>query len=787
VVGFDFLIEGGARPPAVAKAKADEAGRAHREMCAVQPARRSGSTNLVHCILRGIAKRAATPIVASAREILMNVAPSPRFARRLGPALLTVGLLLSARRLGAEASIPAVLTTATQVRALSEEQARGAVPVRLHGVFMGEADPEGIAFVIQDGTEGIYVQGPAEQVAGLARGDLVEVEGVTDPGGFAPYVVAHAVRKLGRGQIPEPVRVSLEDLNTGQMDAKWVEISGIVRSLEPKAPGDSGPPPPGTRYTSPPKGADQRDSPKIKVKLASDSARVIVQINEELNPADYVDAEVRVRGLCFNLHNYNRQFMRPFVQVPRGVDVVVEKAPTAAPFDGPPRAVASLLQFEQLFGRRGHRVHVRGVVIYHRPGTSLWVRDKDRSLRVETVHGEALQPGDEVDVVGFPARGEYSAMLEDAAIRKLSVQAPPAPHPLTDLASALQNDADLVQMEARLADVRRFDDGLALTLDWHGSAVRAQMRISGGAAIPAEWLPGSVVKVSGICSVITDEDSPLGGLWKPRSFQLLLRSPADLAVVIPPPWWNAERIVYVLSGFLALAVGAVALVMLASRRRLQEQEHRRAMAETEFTAILSERNRVAREIHDTLSQSLGAISVQLELARTHAAEIGAAARHHLGLAHKLARAALAEARDSIWNMRSQVLEKGDLGEALEGILRQMTDGTGIAATMRVEGARRRLPPVIENNLLRIGQEAITNAAKHAKPAHLDVELGFAGRTVRLKVEDDGAGFVVGAQPSGERRSFGLVGIRERAELLGGSVEIDSTPGQGTRVVVTIST
>jgi signal transduction histidine kinase len=137
-------------------------------------------------------------------------------------------------------------------------------------------------------------------------------------------------------------------------------------------------------------------------------------------------------------------------------------------------------------------------------------------------------------------------------------------------------------------------------------------------------------------------------------------------------------------------------------------------------------------------------------------------------------------------MRSQVLEKRDLGQALEGILVQMTEGTGVTPSMRVEGASRRLAPVVENNLLRVGQEAITNASKHANPARIDVTLGFDRRTVRLAVTDDGVGFSIGSQSGGNRRSFGLVGIKERAELLGGTVEIKSAPGQGTRVVVTVS-
>lgn len=680
----------------------------------------------------------------------------------------------------------APLTTAAQVRALTEEHARRAIPVRLQGVFMGEADPEGIAFVTQDDTEGIYVQGPANLVTGLERGDLLQIEGVTDPGGFAPYVVANKIRKVGRSEIPEPIQVSLDELDSGQMDARWIELSGIVRSVEPKAPSDFGPPPPGTRYVPPAAGVSGANSQKTIIKLAWGSARVTIQINGEFKPEDYIDAKVRVRGLCFNLHNHNRQFVRPFVQVPRGVGVTVEKPPPERPFGGAYHPVASLLQFAQLAGEHGHRVHVRGVVVYHRPGSVLWVRDRDRSLRVETTQPEVLRPGDEVEVVGFTTRGEYSAALEDAVFRKLSSQGEPLPHVLTDLPSALQNDADLVQLEARLTDLRRFPDNVSLTLDWRNTSIRAQLHLPEDAPTPTDWLPGSIVRVSGVCSVITDEAGPLGGLWEPRSFQILLRSPGDVSVIKPPPWWNADRVVWVLSAFLAVAVGAVAAVMLASRRRLKDQEHRRAMAETEFTAILSERNRVAREIHDTLSQSLGAISVQLELARGHANEISAPARTHLAAAHKLARAALAEARDSIWNMRSQVLEKGDLAQALEGILVQMTEGTGVTPNMRIEGTSRRLPPVIENNLLRVGQEAITNANKHARPTRIDVTLEFDRRSVRLTVEDDGVGFVIGSTNDGDRRRFGLVGIKERAELLGGTVEIISAAGEGTRIIVAVT-
>lgn len=676
------------------------------------------------------------------------------------------------------------LTTAAQVRALSEPEARRGIPVHLRGIFMGDADPQGIAFVMQDETDGIYVQAPANLLVGIGRGDQLDIEGVTDPGGFAPYVVAQTLRRTGHAPIPAPAPVTLDDLNAGQMDAKWVEIGGIVRSVEPKAPTDAAPPPPGTRYSAPANAAATRNEPSVKMELASGSARVVVQVDRALAPEQYVDAEVRLQGLCFNLHNDHRQFVRPFVQVPRELGVVIVTPAPADPFGSPPRPIAGLLQFDQLSGRRGHRVHVRGVVIHHEPGVALWIRDRDHSLRVETTQSAPVVPGDEVDVVGFPAMGDYTAILQDAVFRKSSFVGAPPPHVVADTRSAVKNDSDLVQLEGQVTEVRRYPDNVALMVDWDHKSIRAEMHLPDKAPIPGDWLPGSIVRVAGICSVVTEGKGPLGGFWEPHSFQLLLRSPADVVVIRPAPWWNAQRTAWVLSGFLALALGAVAAVMYASRRRLQDQEHRRAMAETEFTAILSERNRVAREIHDTLSQSLGAISVQLELARTHAADISAPARNHLGAAHKLARAALAEARESIWNMRSQVLETCDLGEALEGILLRLTEGTGITPRMRVEGDRRRLPPVTENNLLRIGQEAITNASKHAQPTRIDVTLTFDGRTVRLAVEDDGKGFVVDGARSDEHRRFGLVGIKERAKLLGGTVEIVSAPGQGTKIVVT---
>jgi signal transduction histidine kinase len=208
------------------------------------------------------------------------------------------------------------------------------------------------------------------------------------------------------------------------------------------------------------------------------------------------------------------------------------------------------------------------------------------------------------------------------------------------------------------------------------------------------------------------------------------------------------------------------------------------MAEAEFAAILSERNRMAREIHDTLAQGLVATSVQLRLAKKKCAGQDGGAGQYIDAAQQLVRDSLEEARNSIWNMRAHVLENSDLAGALEGILKQLSDGSGVQTAFEVTGKARRLAPVMENNLLRVGQEAITNATKHAQAARIAVSLDFAEKQFRLTVRDDGQGFNAAAPPPGDG-GFGLVGIRERAAQLKGELDIRSAPGQGTEVRLSV--
>lgn len=674
------------------------------------------------------------------------------------------------------------LVTAASIRALSPADATQDRPVRLRGVVVVKPSVE--ALILHDETEGIYVQAPPALLTGVARGDLVEVRGRTDPGGFAPMVVATELTRVGTAPIPEPQQLRLDQLTSGTLDGQWVEVSGVVRTCEPMAESDFGRVSLAAQQV-PEWRRTQASGVHTKLKLASGADRVPVHVHASLAAAHMIDAEVRVRGICFNRHNLSRQFLGALLLVPEGEEIVIEKPPSPDPFGQPPRPIASLLQYDRE-ADFNHVVHVRGVVTHHSPGKALWLHDGASGLRVEARQEDVLRVGDEVDVVGFAVHGGYTPLLEDVVFRRRGERPSPPAIRVERTAQALAHDADLVEIEATLTDVRAVPDGWVLTLGWDHQRIKALLEAARDLVVPLErWRPGSVVAVAGICSVVTPPGGPLTGVLEPETFQLLLRSPDDVRVVRPAPWWTTERIVWLLGGVAGVSLLTVGAVVIAARLRLREQAVQRTMAEREFSAILRERNRVAREIHDTLAQGLNATSVQLELAKNALKAAPHPALDHVQTAHQAVRSSLAEARSSIWNMRSQALENGDLASALENVLRLLAHGKSVEANLRVSGRRRRLAPAIENDLLRVGQEAIANATKHAQARAINVVLEFGETEVRLCVTDDGIGFEPGQTPR-RGSGFGLVGMRERAAQLSSELVVESHPGAGTRVALTVS-
>jgi signal transduction histidine kinase len=200
-------------------------------------------------------------------------------------------------------------------------------------------------------------------------------------------------------------------------------------------------------------------------------------------------------------------------------------------------------------------------------------------------------------------------------------------------------------------------------------------------------------------------------------------------------------------------------------------------------AVLEERNRIARDLHDTLTQSLAGVAFQLEGIRGQFAGAPAAVREQFGVAVNMLRHSLAEARRSVMNLRALGLERADLLEALEETTRPLVACGAVSLEFFRQGSAFPLPPRVEHHLLRLGQEAIANALQHARAQSVRVTIFQTEHETVLEVADNGCGFT--AQTPSAPGHFGLVGMRERAAQISAVLDIQAEASKGTVIRITV--
>jgi len=234
-------------------------------------------------------------------------------------------------------------------------------------------------------------------------------------------------------------------------------------------------------------------------------------------------------------------------------------------------------------------------------------------------------------------------------------------------------------------------------------------------------------------------------------------------------------------------VELMGVIMDITARKRAERALRRARERTleaRFTAVLDERTRLAREIHDTLLQGFTGVALKLLAATTRVTgppDIVASLRDLVGLAQKT----LEDARHAVWDMRSPSLAGADFSAALRATVEETLRGTGLELDVRIEGQPRAVDPELEAVVLRVAQEAIANIVKHAEARRVRVGLGYELRGVRLTVTDDGRGFAMDPDLHTYGGHWGLLGMRERASQIRGKLSIRSTVGHGTEVVLQV--
>ena len=445
------------------------------------------------------------------------------------------------------------------------------------------------------------------------------------------------------------------------------------------------------------------------------------------------------------------------------------------PFAAPVKTVSELRLFDSQ-ASAFQRAKISGQIV-HKHQENYFLMNGADGLRFACANAE-VSAGDLVEVAGLPEWGGPSPVLREAVVRKTGHAALPSPRALgpEDVADA-SHDSTLVELEGLLVSSRKEQNEQVLELQTGLRTFLARVREPKGAnAI----LNGSRLRLDGVYVVRSGNPPPD---LRVSSFEVLLNSVADITVLARPPWWTTKRVLGLLEamGVVLVAAGLWAFTL---RRRVRAQTIT-IRDQIERHATVEERARLAREFHDTLEQALAGIGLQLNGLADVLKSAPAEALRILGVARSMVRHSQEEAKRSVRNLRTFALEESNLPTALSQLAVQTRNGWPGNIEVGVSGTTCRLPARVETHLLRISQESINNAIKHGSPRNVRVDLMFGAESLHLSVADDGCGFEAEQMTRSPAGHFGLLGMRERAEKIGGVLKIRSAPGAGTKVELSL--
>ena len=697
-------------------------------------------------------------------------------------------------------SPPKPLTSAAEVLSLSARDAGERLKIDVTGIVTAAEPDWGGRFFLQDSTGGVFVENLTSPVP--APGDVIRVTGVSHPGAFAPIISAPHWEKIGTAPLPDAKPVLIENLMSGIEDGLRVEISGVVRSADIDSIGMN-----------------------LALAVGGDRLSVRTRVFKGIAPQSLIAARVRVRGTTATHFNAAlRHLTSVEVYAPNPEDFTVLERESIDPFKQPFVLLNGVAGYRRGSGP-DKRVHVHGIVALQRIGEDIFIQDLSGGIRIQCAQAGAFNPGDEIEAAGFLEYEGFLPLLRDAALRKAGPPGKPVvPHlvPIQEIKNGLHH-ADLITLRGKIVSravlpVSRKSagfsgmntiwllqgDGLTFTVEYEERNHDARL-----AAIPI----GSIVEVDGVCFNEIDANGTF------KALRLLLPSPAAIRVLAEPSWLTPERLLLGL-GLLSMVLVAVGIWSLTvskknarlsfmirelekAQRELQEAHDTleqkviersaqlqtemtaRKTSEVQFRAVLAERTRLARDLHDTLEQTMTGIALQLDTADKLFQRDSRDSNQHLQLARNWLRQCQVGLRRSIWDLRSRELEQFDLAEALKRSAEQLVESTEFQLEFAIRGEKRKLPEVMEENVLRIGQEALTNIAKHARATRVSIMLEFAPHGLRLKIEDNGIGFEHSQAPSPGDNHFGLLGMSERAKRLAGRIVIDSLQGRGTSILLEV--
>lgn len=645
---------------------------------------------------------------------------------------------------GGSTALP-VLNTVEQIKRLDRHEWDRGYPVKIRGVITSVLDN---GFFIHDSSGSIYARWHPPTDNDVPRaGDFWEIDGTTFVE-FAPNIQVKQATSLGRGTLPEPLRPTWDQLINGSLDTEYVEVQGIVTTIEPSG-----------------------------VTLLTRTGKISIQL-PDVEPAmlnHYENALIRIRGCIVPVRNIRTQQVELGQIAMINTTIDIDKPAPTSPFSGPLEHASDLLLFDPRAGAL-QQVKIAGQIVHERNG-EFFLMDGHDGLRFFSKTNIVLNTGDLVQVVGFPELGGPSPVLREAKVRRLGTAPLPVPQVVPkDAIFSRRYDATLVQMQAHLTGISRNRSDQVLELETGTRRFVARLNTSNG--LLPDLSPGSLLEITG---VYDGQGGDLASGHEIDSFDLLLNSSASITVLARPSWWTLRHMLTVI-GVMALAIlAAMVWIMLLHRQveerssqlaaEVQRREHTERQRELE-----KERARIARDLHDDLGATLTQIRFlsAIESRDTHVPE---GARERMGRISEKSHEMVASLDEIVWAVNPVNDSTPNLANYLCHFAEEFFRPTPIRCRLDVDDS---LPPAsftseVRHNCYLAVREALNNISKHSQATEAWLRIKFQASQLCITIEDNGCGFSQTKSSSGE----GLANMRQRLERIGGSFEIETRPGGGT--------
>ncbi|MEO0796778.1 MAG: sensor histidine kinase [Verrucomicrobiota bacterium] len=659
------------------------------------------------------------------------------------------------------------------------------------------------AFFIYDGDRGIYVYRERSYDPNIHPevGDIVAITGYAAPGGISPAIEEADFRVVGHEPLPEAKVYSGDLRESAMLDCEWMKLSGRLVSMRV--------------FTNLEvilvEVVRNNYTLNIKLPYSQESVRRFQEIM-----LDVVEVDV-VAGSTYNT---DRQLTGRIFFASSADDFVVVDS-QAGEFQNPDDYAIG-----EFMGRSfDHRRVVRSEGVVTAVGDrEIYLQDGDSSVQVSVVYPSQFGVGNLVSVEGFVVPGPVSPGFlarKSKFISRANVPSPTRIDASVDLPS--RYNYDLVKVDAVIVDIVQqipppswmAKAGKGIVLMCRAGDRLFEARLPRGAEVADKLTVGSTVELTGICHLIRNPDVQ----WTVgiRGFWLQLRDIRDIKIIAPAPWWTAERAAWVVGGALGLSALFFAWILLL--HRTVERQTKLIGEKIEQETLINERQRVARELHDNLDQGLTGAAVHLRASRKFLSSridkfVGSIrgviessdglntsckeqlnqqlselatdkekGLHELGTIQSMLTYCGRESRSYILELRGGLLEKMDLPAAVDEVTRPLVVPFGAELAISTHGSYRRLRQDVEWHLLMVVRESVANAMMHGQPKSVSVVMRFEGDGLQFSVSDDGQGFdLKSALKSGR---LGIQGMKERMNRLGGVLDIESEPGKGTEVIISV--